>query len=268
MQQLIQSIKCLLAEEKPLPFSVYSSVKEQHIFNVPVIKPLLICILDGSKKLGQQGQVDCPAGSFVFLSNSPNIEIRNIPSDNEYFALLIEFEDKDFDCLTQQIHSSESHFKGDIETTLENTLQQFVEWAAFAPSDLWHIRRQEILQTLLHLGHQQVCAAVTLSSVSNRLRALISEDLSVNLSSEQLAFKLAMSESTLRRRLQEEGASVKSIKENVRLGYGLHLVQTSPISIGLIAEQCGYSSQSRFTEKFKQLFGVTPTELRKTKLHD
>jgi AraC-like DNA-binding protein len=35
-----------------------------------------------------------------------------------------------------------------------------------------------------------------------------------------------------------------------------------------VAERCGYQSQSRFTDKFKQFFGVTPTELRKTRMRD
>jgi len=268
MQQLIQSIKYVLAEKQTLPFSVYTSVMEQHIFNVPVIKPLLICILDGCKKLGHQGEIDCPSGSFIFLSNNLNIDMRNIPSDNEYFALLIEFDDIDFDCLAHQAHNAELYFQGDIETTLESTLRQFVEWSAFAPSDIWYIRRQEILQTLFHLGYQQVCGAMTSSSISHRLHVLISQDIAANLGVAQLAFMLAMSESTLRRKLHDEGTNVQSIKESVRLGHGLHLVQSSHTPIGLIAEQCGYSSQSRFTEKFKQLFRITPSELRKTKLHD
>jgi len=194
--------------------------------------------------------------------------MRNIPADNEYFALLIEFDDKDFDCLAHQAHNTKLHFQGDIETTLESTLRQFVEWSAFSPPDLWHIRRQEILLTLFHLGYQQACGAMKSSSVSHRLHTLISQDTAANLGASQLASILAMSESTLRRKLRDEGTSVQSIKENARLGHGLHLVQSSHSLIGLISEQCGYSSQSRFTEKFKQLFGVTPSELRKTKLHD
>jgi len=268
MQKLIQTIKHLMLKKQTLPFSVYSSVKEQQIFNVPVIKPLLICILDGCKKLGHQGEVDCPPGSFIFLSNSPNIDMRNIPTDNEYIALLIEFDDKDFDCFAHQTHNSESHFQGIIEITLKSTLQQFVEWSAFASPDIWHIRRQEILQTLFHLGYQEVCGAMTSPSISHRLHTLISKNIAANVGVSQLASTLAMSESTLRRKLQDEATSVQSIKENVRLGHGLHLVQSSNTSIGHIAEQCGYSSQSRFTDKFKQLFGTTPTELRKTKLHD
>jgi hypothetical protein len=63
---------------------------------VPVIKPLLICVLDGCKKLGKDDEIICSAGDFIFLANSPNIHMRNIPQNSEYFALLIEFGYKNF----------------------------------------------------------------------------------------------------------------------------------------------------------------------------
>ena len=268
MQQLIQTIKCALSKSSSLPFSVYSSVKEQRIFNVPVVKPVLICVLNGFKHLGHQGEVVCPSGSFIFLSNNPSIDMRNIPSGNEYFAMLIEFEEKDFDSLKRHAHNNELYFQGRIEGTLEFALQQFVEWSVHAPSDIWYVRRQEILQTLLHLGYQQVCGVMASQRISHRIHRLISQDVAASWSVAQLASMLAMSESTLRRRLNDENSSVQHIKENVRLGYGLHLVQSTDEPIGLISEKCGYGSQSRFTDKFKQLFGITPSELRKTKLSD
>lgn len=80
--------------------------------------------------------------------------------------------------------------------------------------------------------------------------------------------QLAMSESTLRRKLNSEGTSVQEIKDQARLGRGLHLLQTTRDSIGLIAEKCGYQSQSRFTGRFKGRFGLTPSELRNTKTVD
>jgi len=75
-----------------------------------------------------------------------------------------------------------------------------------------------------------------------------------------------MSESTLRRKLKAEGTSIQEIKDQTRMGFGLHLLQTTKKSISIIAQECGYQSQSRFTSRFKDRFGLTPTELRKTKL--
>ncbi|MGS2718647.1 helix-turn-helix transcriptional regulator [Eionea flava] len=266
METLIETIRYVAASQQSLPFSVYTSVKEQHIVNVPIVKPLLICILSGNKKLGRQGEIICPFQSFVFLSNNPTIDMRNIPSDGEYFALLVEFEDSDFDCLPASVDNVVTPLiQGSINGVLENTLQQFVEWSATALPAMWHIRRQEILQVLFYLGYHQITSAYISSNISYRLHKLISQDITQKMGITQFASALAMSESTLRRKLHSEGLSFQSIKENVRLGHGLHLLQSSRISIGAVAEQCGYHSPSRFTQKFKQLFGVTPSELRKTR---
>ena len=105
-------------------------------------------------------------------------------------------------------------------------------------------------------------------TLSHKVHTIISSNIASDFSADALSSQLAMSEPTLRRKLRSEGNSIQSIKDRAKLGYGLHLVQTTFESIGQIAEQCGYSSQSRFTEKFSQLFGVTPTELRKTRMSE
>lgn len=79
-----------------LSFSIYSAYKEQKIRNVPITKPLLIAILSGVKELGRTENIVCEAGSFIFLSNSASIDMRNIPNQEEYFSLLIEFDFDDF----------------------------------------------------------------------------------------------------------------------------------------------------------------------------
>nr|WP_281358241.1 helix-turn-helix transcriptional regulator [Pseudoalteromonas caenipelagi] len=82
---------------------------------------------------------------------------------------------------------------------------------------------------------------------------------------QQICDSLAMSESTLRRKLKSEGTTVQTIKDRAKLGLGLHLLQSTDYTIGVISQICGYQSQSRFTERFKSRFGLTPTQLRNTK---
>ena len=268
MHQLIQTAKQVLQAREELPFSVYSSHQEQHLFNVPMIKPMLICVLDGCKKLGDENQVSCVAGDFIFLSNSPNVEMRNIPENSQYFALLVEFEYQDFQCFEAQQVKAETSFQGEVDSLLLHTLQQFVEWSAIAPVELWPSRRQELLMLLNHQGYEQVRGIVESPSLSHQLFNLISVDIAADLGAEALSSQLAMSESTLRRKLSAEGTNLQAIKDKARLGHGLHMVQTTANPIGLIAEQCGYQSQSRFTDKFKQQFGITPSDLRKTRMRD
>lgn len=268
MEDLILKAKAMQEAGEALPFSVYASVKEQRIVNVPIIKPLLICVLDGRKRLGGHGEIECPAGGFVMLSNRPSINMRNIPGDAEYLALLVEFDYDDFNCLPPRPGRTEPFVQGAISGVLRQTLVQFVEWSAFAPQAMWPARRREILQLLYHLGHEQVGALVEPPSLSHKLHGIISASIADDLGADALASRLALSESTLRRKLTAEGTSLQAIKDRARLGYGLHLVQTSQDPIGRVAERCGYQSQSRFTDKFKQFFGVTPSELRKTRMID
>lgn len=266
MQKLIELTKNILEGNETLPFSVYSSAKEQRILNVPVIKPLLIFVLAGYKQLGKDNDIICPVGNFVFLSNTPNIAMRNIPDDSEYFALLIEFEYADFDCLKDRQPVTKNYIQGTIDPTLELTLMQFVEWASSSPSEIWALRRQEILQVLWYQGFVEVGAIMEPPTVTHKVHTILSANIANDLGAEELSTMMAMSESTLRRKLGAEGSKLQGIKDRVKLGHGLHLIQTSFDPIGLIAEQCGYTSQSRFTEKFKQLFDVTPSELRKTRM--
>ncbi|MGK0271404.1 MAG: AraC-like DNA-binding protein [Cocleimonas sp.] len=267
MNELIQLAKRALNEKEHLPFSVYSSVKVQNILNVPIIKPLLIYVLDGEKKLGDQSEIVCPTGSFVFLSNSPMINMRNIPQGHEYFAVLLEFDFEDFEEYKNTQPNNQQYCLGKIDSVLEKSLEQFIEWSLLAPEGVWPMRKREILQTFYHLGYDVYSLAKT-STVTHRLHEMISLKMTEDVTVDIFCSEFAMSESTLRRKLIAEGTSLQEIKDQTKLGHGLHLIQTTADSIGLIADQCGYQSQSRFTDRFKQRFGITPTALRKTKVHD
>ncbi len=246
------------------------------MLNVPVVKPLFIAVLDGVKALGSDEEIICHAGDFIFLSDSPAINMRNIPKDKEYFALLIEFEPDDFVAINTEINvnygeilgKSEKFSVGKITVELEKCLQQFVEWSYYAPKSMWSLRKREILQLLYHLDHPEILAMAATHKLTHKLYALISKQPAKEMSLSALCQYVAMSESTLRRKLMAEGTSLQAIKDQVRLGNGLHLLQTTNHSIAFIAEQCGYQSQSRFSSRFKDRFSLTPSELRKTKLKD
>lgn len=249
-----------------LPFSLYTSVQEQHILNAPIEQPLLICVLAGVKQLGRCAEVACPAGSFVFLPNRPTIDMRNIPVNEDYCALLFGFETSDFHQFQPVPAPAKAHLQGRLDEVLTSTLQQWVEWSTYAPAAAWHFRRQELLQLLYQSGHHDIAAMAAPPSFSHQLHRMISADIAGDWSVRRVTATLAVSESTLRRKLQEEGASLHAIVNRTRLGHALHLLQTTMQPIGRIADLCGYDSQSRFTEKFKQLFGLTPSALRKTRI--
>lgn len=75
-----------------------------------------------------------------------------------------------------------------------------------------------------------------------------------------------MSESTLRRHLKNEGTSFLEILDSVRLSAALFMLQTSKKQIGIIANNVGYQSTSRFSLKFKSRFGLSPKEIISSKM--
>ncbi|MCG2573157.1 AraC family transcriptional regulator [Acinetobacter sp. ME22] len=265
MDHLIGVAKKVIKNRSGLPFSVYSSYKEQKISNVPILKPLLIFILSGSKQLGHSRSIACSAGSFVFLSNSDQINIRNVPMQQEYFAVLIDFENEDFSELPKSPEPYKKYVQGEINPILASALCQFMEFALIAPTQIMRLRKREILEIIYHSGHQDITHLVKPPSLTIQVQSMILNDISNDWSVDLIASNLCMSASTLRRKLKSEGYYIQDIRHRARLGYGLHLLQTTQLHIGMIAEQCGYQSQSRFTEQFKRLFGMTPRAIRKTK---
>ncbi|ATC96772.1 helix-turn-helix transcriptional regulator [Pseudoalteromonas tunicata] len=266
MNKLLNSIKIHKSDVEPLPYAVYSSVFEQRLLNVPIVKPMLIAVLSGDKQLDGEQQLTCSAGQFVFLSNSPTTSMRNIPIGSQYCALLIEFEISDFEGIKLNQTQSYGLCFGEICSRLSACLAQFVEWAHIAPPAMWAMRRKEIVHLLFQLGHSNIAGLVHSHSLSNQIHLVIANDQELDVTIESLCQRFAMSESTLRRKLKAEGITLQDIKDQVRLGQGLHLLQSTRKSIGMIANVCGYQSQSRFSERFKYRFGLTPSQLRKTQM--
>lgn len=266
VENLITTIKNITSTRSTLPFAVYSSIKEQKLLNVPIAKPLLIVVLSGDKELGDIERFTCHSGDFIFLSDNPALSMRNIPKNEEYFALLIEFDHHIFDGLTLTAPSKQNYCIGKTTQMLERCLIQFVDSCLWAPEKITTMRKKEIIEMLCYLGHKQILSMVGNAKIDHRIHDMFCQQNYEELTIEYICQTLAMSESTLRRKLKAEGTSVQEIKDQARLGQGLNLLQTTHYPIGLIAQKCGYQSQSRFTERFKGRFGLTPSELRKTKM--
>nr|WP_086938732.1 helix-turn-helix transcriptional regulator [Thaumasiovibrio occultus] len=266
MQHLVNSIQHALTRDIPLPFSVYTSVKEQVLRNVPIAKPLFIMVLSGSKTLGPKDKITCPFGEFIFLPASSSINMRNIPANSNYLALLIEFEHADFDGLQVNAVSENDHYIGRACPTLNHCLHQFVEASLWASPTILSLRKRELLTLLAELGHGEILGLLATPRLTDQIHDMFIAAEQFELTNQQICSALAMSESTLRRKLKLEASSVQEIKDNARLGLALHLLQTTRLPMGAISEKCGYQSPSRFTDRFKRHFGLTPSALRKTQL--
>ena len=173
MADLLSTVRNSLNESSEQPFTVYTSIKEQKLLNVPIAKPLLIVVLSGHKELGVDNELICQSGEFIFLSDSPAINMRNIPKDNEYFALLIEFDYQDFDGLQINTSNKREYYIGKTTLRLEQCLQQFVEISHWAPKQVWSSRKREIISLLSYMGHSDILSLLDNPQIKNRLHDML-----------------------------------------------------------------------------------------------
>ncbi|WP_183094443.1 AraC family transcriptional regulator [Nocardioides stalactiti] len=82
------------------------------------------------------------------------------------------------------------------------------------------------------------------------------------LSAQAVARRLCISEQTLRRRLQVEGTSFRSIVEEVRREAAMASLARGEESIAALALRLGYSEASAFTRAFHRWTGATPGAFR------
>jgi AraC-like DNA-binding protein len=246
----------------------------QRLQQVPIFQHCLILVEDGTKELaGADGASAALAAGDVALLGAgtrPDIGNRPDPASGRYAALALS-----------------------LGPWAVNAFRQ--HYAALAaqrpaPGLPWQLCRQDdtLAATIRHAaagldhpaisvrvaGHRCVEVLAALAErglylppdddhgTAARVRALIAARPHVPWGAADMARTLGLSEATLRRRLAAENTSFRDIAAEVRLTHGLMLLQTTRAPILQIALDCGYESPSRFASRFRDRFGMSPSELR------
>lgn len=245
---------------------LYRAQKQQNILNAPILKPLLIVILEGEKIIGQHHKKTCTAGNFIFFTNIQSMSMRNIPNHSRYAALLIEFEFLDFynESTTDQIERPSDYTIGNADDALYKCLLQFIECLDWATKEIIESRRKEIIQLLIAQGYKNLGFSSNHKITSRKVIEIIQNTTHHPPTMECICREIGMSPSTLYRKLQLEGESMQGIKDKILMGKALHLLQTTHYSPEYISTLVGYASYFRFSQKFKSYFGLMPKELKNT----
>ena len=128
---------------------------------------------------------------------------------------------------------------------------------------------QGILLTLASRGLGAALFNLQPLNLSQRCRALLQLDLAHPWQAAELAARLGLSESSLRRGLRQEQSSFSTLLSELRLACAFNRVMTEATPLLAIALDCGFASASRFSQNFRQRFGMSPSALRQSRgLHD
>lgn len=228
---------------------------------------LIVAVTAGRKELHTHSRsITAQQGQAVLIARGTQWDVVNDPhGQQQYEALILAFDDvlmREFSerKQTRVMPAVASAQAIALDEALIEALQRTLPGQRKASAAVMHHRSLEVLLLLEEKGH---CFAPPQElSWTERIQRLIGQRLDADWNVRTIAQAFHMSESTLRRRLADSGSTLAALVRDVRLQTALGMLQTSELSVGEVAQRCGWESHSRFTAAFQQRWGVAPSVVR------
>lgn len=100
--------------------------------------------------------------------------------------------------------------------------------------------------------------------IVNEVQRLLTKNLRNRYTIEELAVNFHINQTTLKATFKRVfGKPIATYMKEYRIKKGMELLMKTNCSIAEISERVGYESQSKFTQAFKNITGVLPSEYRK-----
>lgn len=247
----------------------------QTITKMDMSAPMLMFPIIGQKRITADRQTyNTQPGEILLLPKGMRCDVENIPElgQSRFLGASLVFDRQTIE-LFGKIYSDglkgwqlTPKWKAAGSNEVYSLIADWITHDQNYPADLTQTRHR-LVEILLILARQGLAGNLLLphsETLSERITHHFKTDLSRDWSVKDLTKTLAMSERTLRRRLQAEKTGFRDLLEDTRLNQGVERVISSDMPIGQIAFECGYQSQSRFAERFRLRFSMSPTELRAT----
>lgn len=234
--------------------------------NVNLSRSCLTLVLSGRKVLsGQEAKSSetLPSGCLVLFPAGENVFCSNMPEKGEYLALTLSFPKEMLSRVHQRVATARPRREPPEVVMLEDALERFLDALLVQRDALLAEMRQEQILYLLWKDGMDVFSVQ--DETIGRLRELVEADPCRRWTTEMLAEALCMSGRTLRRHLERSGTTSTELVRLSRLHVGLSLLQSRRMRVGEVARACGYGSQSRFAERFRERFGLNPADILATR---
>ncbi|ROR47850.1 UNVERIFIED_ORG: AraC family transcriptional regulator [Providencia alcalifaciens] len=262
MQKLNLSFSRLTSKE------VHSS-RLHHLHRVKMFSATLYHVTQGSKIIIHNNeQLIAESNSLIVIPANISMEIINRP-ENGFFnsdllflssEILSKFKTKYMDNYPEgQLISHCAPFNKDLS----------IVWSAVlnaVRSNLSGAVQEHLVMRLLRELHKEGLVGPLLIephlNLTEQVRQIILFSPATPWTVGNIANKLSLGSSTLRRRLYSEGYNFRKIIEEVRMAHALLLLQSTRLPIADVALQCGYLCSSRFTIRFQHHYGCLPKNIR------
>ena len=189
------------------------------------------------------GELDCA----TFSIGHESATLKELPEN--FAKMSLGFSDPLSMALTRQI-ISELYQPGSL--TRDDYIKMLVETL-----------QAHVLQDRATIARMDIPGSSGNMSVMHGIINMITQNPGEVFKTEDLAERADMSPTMFCRSFKTiTGKTPKQFALSSRIERAKELLETSPCSAGVIAEQLGFSNQSHFTRVFRDLVGVPPTEYR------
>lgn len=262
----------------PLPFlGAVCCLTRHRLHAVCLPQAAAVLVLEGSKTLQRGGErLVRPAGSMFLLPAQLEVTVENQPSARgRYLALCLGLSP---DLAARAAAGTRAAgllptgldaLAVRCDTPLLLAVGHLLDMAGASPE---HGRLLALcLEEVALLLAERTAALPLLWSAAEswrgRCAALAAADPGREWSAAEVSRCLGVGERSLRRNLAAEGESLRGVLQAVRLNAGLALLQAGTLSVAEVADRCGYGSASRFAGRFRERFGVLPSEVLRCNAH-
>lgn len=228
--------------------------------------PAIVRVLQGQKQLRRADEsLEARPGELLYLPAGTRVDVRNVPAQGAYEAegVILSFELARYlpplaeAREPQEVRKLRVAEHEELDAALTRCLEAFERGFPAA------VQRSRLLELVAWLGEAGIDPFVAASDVRLRLKRMLGERPAHPWRLPDVARRLGMSDDTLQRHLRREGTGFQQLLLEIRMDHALVLLWTTERPLAIVAEQSGYDSPSRFAERFRERFGVLPSELRR-----
>jgi AraC-like DNA-binding protein len=245
----------------------YCCFAAERLAQVEIVRPLIGIVLSGEKEfwLGDQSR-RFGAGDVFVSPGGATLDVVNIPDPRGlYESLLVEVASLP-PGIAQLPDLPPAPKRGfDIGVTLTADLVDALAHAATTLATSRHaalLGEHRLAEVLMLLRSDPAARPLFDVPLADRIRWMVASDPTRRWTADELAGRLAIGASTLRRRLTEAGTPLRAVLAAARMGVAQDMLTRGDTSVTAAAEAAGYSSRSHFTRRFRSIYGSTPGERR------
>lgn len=236
-------------------------------FSTPVTG--LVVVVQGRKQVHWgTGMRHYNAGEAFLLAAGTCVDVVNDPDEavGTYRALFLRFSRElvieAARLWPEFVGSSSQDGAVDLGPDLCAAILHAGEALAGASRRVVEHRLLEVVLILAEQGAMRLAPKYMQGSVIDALRLLVRHRLDREWSAASVAASFGMSEATLRRRLRQEGRSLRDLLLSERMRAARTLLCDRHADVADAIAATGYASRSHFARHFRQAFGVSPAAAR------